>query len=182
MTDTSTGPQPQRPRTRRRTRPAPRKENPVNTYDPASAVIVEPLITGTHHRPPATVDECAVTAAGIIAAAGAAGLPAPSSVTVYGYAPEISILISGSTPAETRANLEAWAARHDTDPITLQPSAGGGGSLYASAEFTSMGARVCLCAIIKADPGNAMDIDPDTESATMPDATLFDGTTADDSL
>jgi hypothetical protein len=174
VTSISTGPQPGSPRGRR-TRTRTRKETTVNTYDPAAAVIVEPVITGTRHRPPATVGECAVTAAAIIAAADAAGLPAPSSITVYGWAPEINLLISGSTPAETRANLEAWAARHGSGPVSEQPSAGGG-SVYASAEFTWMGARVCLAAIIKADPGNPMDIDPDTESATMPDATLFDDT------
>ena len=129
MTSTSTGttgPQPGSPLGRRtRTRTATRKETPVNLYDPAAAVIVEPVITG-QVRPPATLNECAVTAAGILASAEAAGLPVPSSVTVYGWAPEINILISGNTPAETWANLQAWAARHGTPDISVQPSAGGG--------------------------------------------------------
>jgi hypothetical protein len=188
VTDASTGttgPQPQRPRTRRRTRTATRKENPVNLYDPAAATIVEPVITG-YARPPATVGECAVTAAGILAAADAAGLPAPSSVTVYGWAPEINILISGATPAETWASLQTWAARHGSDGISVQPSVGGEDRYYASAEFTRTGVRVCLCAIIKGDPGNATDTGPDTESATMPAAAPDDGTegtpSADSSL
>lgn len=184
MTDTSTGttgPQPHSPRARRtrtRTRTATRKETTVNLHDAAPAVTdttsAYPVLTGTHHRPPATVSECAVTAAVILESAHAAGLPAPSSVTVYGYAPEINILISGATPAETWANLETWAARHGSQGISVQPSVAGGERAYATAEFTRTGVRVCLAAIITGDPGNAMDIDPDTESATMPDATLFD--------
>jgi hypothetical protein len=182
VTDTSqnaTGPQPQRPRTRRRTRTA-RKETTVNTYDPAAATIVEPVITGTYVQRAATLNECTVAAAGILASADAAGLPVASSVTVYGWSPEINLLISGETPAETWANLEAWAVRHGSQGITVQPSVGGEGRAYASAEFTASGIRVILAAIIKGDPGNPMDIDPDTESATMPDATLFDGTDATD--
>lgn len=178
----TTGPQPGSPRTRRtRTRTATRKENPVNLYDPAAAVIVQPLITGTHARPPATLSESALTAAGILAAADAAGLPAPSSITIYGFSPEINILISGDTPAEVRANLETWATRHGTRDISVQPSVGDANRAYASTEFTATGIRVCLCAIIRNDPGNTTDTG--TESAATPPAAPDDSTgTQDTSL
>jgi hypothetical protein len=172
----TTGPQPGSPRTRRTRTRSTRKETTVNAYDPATAVIVEPVITGAYVQRAATLNECTVAAAGILASADAAGLPLPSSVTVYGWSPEINLLISGETPAETWANLEAWAVRHGSQGITVQPSAGGGDRAYATAEFTASGIRVILAAIIKGDPGNAMDIDPDTESATMPDATDTDAT------
>jgi hypothetical protein len=182
VTDTSqnaTGPQPSSPRARRtRTRTATRKANPVNLYDPA-ATIVEPIITGTTVRPPATLAECALTTAGILASAHTAGLPAPSSVTVYGWAPEINILISGPTPAETWANLETWAVRHGSRDITVQPSVAGGERAYATAEFTRTGVRVCLTAIITGDPGNTTGTGPDTESATMPAAAAPDDGTED---
>lgn len=128
--------------------------------------------TGATVRPPATIAEATLTAAGILASARAAGLQEPASVTIYAYAtPEISLYVHHDDPAATWDALEAWATRHGTRDIRVEPATAHGA--YAHAEFTRTGTRVRVCALITGNPHPAAA----TEGDTGPGDTGSEGTT-----